>query len=73
MLAYQIITHEGATVSSTVTYLNPIVAIVLGALVLNEHITLLVLAGIALILLGVALTRHHAQARATAEERSSCR
>ena len=57
VLNYQIITSEGATVASTVTYLLPIVAIVLGVLVLDEHITLLVLAGIALILAGVALTR----------------
>ena len=61
MLNYQIITSEGATVASTVTYLLPIVAIVLGVLVLGEHITLPVIAGIALILAGVALTRTHAQ------------
>jgi drug/metabolite transporter (DMT)-like permease len=57
VLNYQIITSEGATTASTVTYLLPVVAIVLGVLVLNEHVTLLVLAGIALILIGVALTR----------------
>jgi drug/metabolite transporter (DMT)-like permease len=64
VLNYQIITSEGATVASTVTYLLPIVAIVLGVLVLDEHITLLVLAGIALILLGVALTRQQGGQRA---------
>jgi len=58
VLNYQIIASEGATVASTVTYLVPVVAIVLGVLVLDEHITLLVLAGIALILAGVALTRN---------------
>lgn len=62
VLNYQIITSEGATVASTVTYLLPVVAIVLGVLVLDEHITILVLAGIALILLGVALTRSRANA-----------
>jgi drug/metabolite transporter (DMT)-like permease len=41
-----------------------VVAIVLGVLVLNEHVTLLVLAGIALILIGVALTRQREQASA---------
>ena len=65
VLNYQIITSEGATTASTVTYLLPVVAIVLGVLVLNEHVTLLVLAGIALILIGVALTRNRAT-RATA-------
>jgi drug/metabolite transporter (DMT)-like permease len=54
---YQIITSEGATVASTVTYLLPVVAIVLGVLVLGETITATVLAGIALVLAGVALTR----------------
>ena len=48
VLNYQIITSEGATVASTVTYLLPVVAIVLGVLVLNESITATVLAGIAL-------------------------
>jgi len=57
VLNYQIITSEGATVASTVTYLLPVVAIVLGVLVLGESITAITLAGIALVLGGVALTR----------------
>ena len=57
VLNYQIITSEGATVASTVTYLLPVVAIVLGVLVLGESITVTTLAGIALALAGVALTR----------------
>jgi drug/metabolite transporter (DMT)-like permease len=57
VLNYQIITSEGATVASTVTYLLPVVAIVLGVLVLNETITVTILVGIALVLAGVALTR----------------
>lgn len=61
VLNYQIITSEGATVASTVTYLLPVVAIILGVLALGEHITLLVLAGIALILAGVTLTRNRTQ------------
>jgi drug/metabolite transporter (DMT)-like permease len=40
-----------------VTYLVPVVAIVLGVLVLGESITVITLAGIALVLAGVALTR----------------
>lgn len=60
VLNYQIITSEGATVASTVTYLLPIVALVLGVLVLNEPVELAALAGIALILGGVALTRKRA-------------
>jgi drug/metabolite transporter (DMT)-like permease len=57
VLNYQIITSDGATAASTVTYLLPVVAIVLGVLVLNETITAITLAGIALVLAGVALTR----------------
>ena len=52
VLNYQIITSEGATVASTVTYLLPVVAIVLGVLVLGESITVTTLAGIALVLAG---------------------
>jgi drug/metabolite transporter (DMT)-like permease len=59
VLNYQIITNEGATIASTVTYLLPVVAIVLGVSVLNERITLPIIAGIILILAGVALTRQH--------------
>jgi drug/metabolite transporter (DMT)-like permease len=57
VLNYQIITSEGATVASTVTYLLPVVAVALGAAVLGERVTLPAICGIALILLGVALTR----------------
>jgi drug/metabolite transporter (DMT)-like permease len=57
VLNYQIITSEGATVASTVTYLLPVVAIALGVLVLNETVTALILSGVALVLVGVGLTR----------------
>lgn len=68
VLNYQIITSEGATVASTVTYLVPVVAIVLGVLVLGESITAITLAGIALVLAGVALTRRRVEP-ASAEHR----
>jgi drug/metabolite transporter (DMT)-like permease len=63
VLNYQIISSDGATVASTVTYLLPVIAIVLGVLVLHETVTALTLAGIALVLAGVALTRRPAAAR----------
>jgi drug/metabolite transporter (DMT)-like permease len=65
VLNYQIITSEGATVASTVTYLLPVIAIVLGVLVLSENITVTALAGIALVLTGVALTRRRPKRSAT--------
>ena len=61
VLNYQIITSEGATIASTVTYLLPVVAIVLGVVVLSETITVSALIGIALVLAGVALTRRQAK------------
>jgi drug/metabolite transporter (DMT)-like permease len=70
VLNYQIITSEGATIASTVTYLVPVVAIVLGVLVLTESVTGIVLGGIALVLAGVALTRRRAKS-ATDEPQSS--
>jgi drug/metabolite transporter (DMT)-like permease len=57
VLNYQIINSDGATAASMVTYLLPVVAIVLGVLVLSEGITATTLGGIALVLIGVALTR----------------
>jgi len=65
VLNYQIITSEGATVASTVTYLLPVVAIVLGILVLGESVTAVILAGIALVLAGVALTRRQVRPDST--------
>jgi drug/metabolite transporter (DMT)-like permease len=62
VLNYQIIASEGATVASTVTYLLPVIAIILGVLVLNETITAPMLAGIALVLAGVGLTRRRPKA-----------
>ena len=68
VLNYQIITSEGATVASTVTYLLPVVAIVLGVLVLNESVTATMLAGIALVLAGIALTRRRTKQASEALE-----
>ena len=57
VLNYQIIFAGGATIASTVTYLLPVVAIVLGVLVFSEGVAALAFGGIALVLAGVALTR----------------
>jgi hypothetical protein len=73
VLNYQLIASVGATVASTVTYLLPVVAIILGFLVLGEHITLLDPAGIALILTEVALTRNRAVCAQTNERAAAMR
>ncbi len=57
VINYRIITDDGPVLASTVTYLLPVVAVILGALVLNEPITLQLAAGVAIVLTGVALTR----------------
>ncbi|MDA3630133.1 DMT family transporter [Saccharopolyspora oryzae] len=56
-LNYRIISDEGATTASTVTYLMPIVSVLLGWLLLDEEIGLRVLLGMAVVLTGVLLTR----------------
>jgi drug/metabolite transporter (DMT)-like permease len=55
VLNYRLIADEGALVASTVTYLIPVVAVALGALVLSEPITWNLFVGAALVLLGVAV------------------
>lgn len=73
VLNYQIITSAGATSASTVTYLLPVVAIILGVAVLGEHVGVLTLAGIALILAGVALTRRREVAAGQGQPRAGGR
>jgi drug/metabolite transporter (DMT)-like permease len=57
VLNYRLITDEGATATSTVAYLLPVVSVVLGALALGEPLTAHVLLGMAVVLVGVALAR----------------
>ncbi|MGC5019071.1 EamA family transporter [Micromonospora sp. DT47] len=57
VLNYRIVDDEGPTAASVVTYLLPIVAVILGWLILHEAITAAIAAGIALVLAGVTLTR----------------
>ena len=55
MINYRIISDDGPVLASTVTYLLPVVAVILGALVLAEPITVQLAAGVAIVLAGVAL------------------
>jgi drug/metabolite transporter (DMT)-like permease len=57
ILNYRIITDEGPTLASTVTYLLPVVAVLLGFIVLREAVTTQMAAGVAIVLVGIALTR----------------
>jgi drug/metabolite transporter (DMT)-like permease len=58
LLNYRIIQDEGAAVASTVTYLLPLIAIVLGWIALREPIGISTVGGVTLILGGVGLVRH---------------
>ena len=64
ILNYRLITDEGTT-ASVVTYLLPIVAVVLGAAILNDHITAQVVGGMIIVLIGVAITRRAQHLRTT--------
>jgi len=57
LINYQLIAESGASRTAVVTYLLPVVAVALGALVLGETLAPHVLAGAAVVLAGVALTR----------------
>jgi drug/metabolite transporter (DMT)-like permease len=56
-LSYRLIAAEGATRTAMVGYLLPVVAVGLGALVLAEQLTFRVVAGMVVVLCGVACTR----------------
>lgn len=63
VLNYRLIADEGPTVASTTTYLLPVVAMILGALVVHESVTLPMIAGMLVVLAGVALVQHRAPSR----------
>lgn len=54
LLNYRLIQDEGATTTSTVTYLLPVVAVLLGIIVLAEPITWTLIVGTAVVLAGLA-------------------
>jgi drug/metabolite transporter (DMT)-like permease len=56
ILNYRLITDLGTT-ASVVNYVLPIVAIILGAAILSDHITPQIVLGMLIVLAGVALTR----------------
>ncbi|MFV2098033.1 DMT family transporter [Micromonospora sp. LOL_014] len=66
VLNYRLITDDGPTLASTVTYLLPVVAVGLGFLVVNEQVTASMVLGMLLVLAGVALVQ-----RRTSRDRPS--
>ncbi|MFU8850091.1 DMT family transporter [Micromonospora sp. SL1-18] len=63
-LTYRIIAAEGATNAATVGYLLPVISVALGAIVLDEGLSLRIAVGMVVVLVGVALTRRHTRASA---------
>ncbi|MCO6751915.1 DMT family transporter [Streptomyces albidoflavus] len=62
-LTYRTILAEGPTQAAAVGYLLPVVSVLLGAVVLGERVGWRVVAGMAVVLGGVVLTRWGARAR----------
>ncbi|WP_313878560.1 EamA family transporter [Streptomyces sp. FIT100] len=58
-LTYRIIADEGATNAATVGYLLPVVSVALGAIVLDEELGPRIITGMAIVLVGVSMTRHN--------------
>ena len=67
VLNYRLIADEGPTAASTTTYLLPLVAVGLGALVVNETVTLSMIAGMIVVLGGVALVQRRPASPAASE------
>jgi len=68
VLFYELIAEIGPSRSTVITYLNPAVALTLGVLVLGEQVTVGMLVGFPLVLLGSVLaTRGPRPARATVD------
>lgn len=66
VLYNRLIAEVGPTNASTVTYLLPAVAVLLGAVALDEPLNLRVLLGMAVVLVGVMLTQRRTRAAAAA-------
>lgn len=59
VLNYRLIRDDGATTASAVTYLLPVVAVLLGVALLGEPSAWHMGVGTLVVLVGVALVRHH--------------
>jgi len=64
-LNYQLLASEGAVAASVVGYLLPVVSVLLGSVFLSEQLNLRVIAGMVVVLGGVALTRLRQRERGT--------
>jgi drug/metabolite transporter (DMT)-like permease len=65
-LNYRLIADEGAVTATSVGYLLPVVSVLLGAAALHEQITVRIVIGMIVVLLGVGLTRWQRRVRTPA-------
>ncbi|MFB6595251.1 DMT family transporter [Streptomyces diastaticus] len=72
-LTFRTIVAEGPTQAAAVGYLLPVVSVLLGAVVLGERVGWRVVAGTAVVLGGVVLTRWGARSRVPAGKAGECR
>ncbi len=68
VLNFKVVSAADATTASTVTYITPLVAVIAGAILLNEHITWNQPVGGLLVVLGVATAQGLLRGRALATE-----
>jgi putative transposase len=68
VLNYRIIANDGASAASLVTYLLPVTALILGAVVLQERPTLHAIVGTVIVLAGVALARRGVMSRTSTSD-----
>jgi drug/metabolite transporter (DMT)-like permease len=68
VLNYRLITDEGPTATSTVTYLLPVVAVALGIVFLGEPAAAHLLIGTGIVLVGIALVQQRSPAPASTPE-----
>jgi drug/metabolite transporter (DMT)-like permease len=71
LLNYSLIRDVGATVTSTVAYVMPIVSTVLGVVALGEPLTWYQPVGAAIIVAGAALSAPRSTSRSPARSRTS--
>jgi len=60
---YWLLQHIPATRLSLIAYMTPVVAVLFGTVVLDEHLTLRIFTGAGLVVLGVALAGHSVSAK----------
>ena len=73
VLANRLVVDEGVTTATSVGYLLPVVSVLLGVFFLHEQLNLRIVAGMVVVLVGVALSRRRAAKAAASVSQTSLR